>query len=88
VAFSWWFNRRVTFRAGHARRGAPMWREGLLYASTQLAGLAVNLACYALLVAGWATAARWPALAVAVGAIAGLAVNYLGARHLVFRGRG
>lgn len=81
VTCTWGFNRQYTFRA---TRHLPWWREWWLYLGTQLGGLSVNLSCYALLVGLWSVAARWPALAVACGSVAGLAVNFLAARRLVF----
>lgn len=92
LAFTWWFNRTLTFRAsggpdeGATRERPSRWREAALYASTQVAGLTVNLAVYALLVGLSPFAARWPMAAVAMGAAAGLVVNFLGAKHVVFRG--
>lgn len=82
VTCTWLFNRNFTFRE---RRGLPLWREWLLYVGTQLGGLSVNLGSYALLVGVSATAARWPALAVAAGSVAGLLVNFLGAKHVAFK---
>jgi putative flippase GtrA len=82
VTCTWLFNRNFTFRE---RRGLPLWREWLLYVGTQLGGLGVNLGSYALLVGVSATAARWPALAVAVGSVAGLVVNFLGAKYVAFK---
>lgn len=84
VTCTWLFNRHFTFRA---RRALPLWREWLVYVGTQLGGLSVNLGSYALLVAVSTTAARWPALAVAVGSVAGLLVNFFGAKHVAFKAR-
>lgn len=84
VTCTWLFNRRYTFRA---RPDLPLHREWMLYVSTQGAGLAVNLSTYAGLVWASATAAQWPALAVAAGSAAGLLVNYFGAKRVVFAGR-
>lgn len=84
VSCTWVFNRSFTFRPS---RGLPLHREWLLYVSTQAAGLAVNLSTYALLVWLSATAARWPVLAVAVGSVAGLLVNFLGAKRVAFADR-
>lgn len=84
VTCTWLFNRHFTFRV---RRELPLWREWLVYVGTQLGGLSVNLGSYALLVGVSAMAARWPALAVAVGSVAGLLVNFFGAKHVAFKAR-
>jgi putative flippase GtrA len=84
VTCTWLFNRRYTFRPS---RDLPLHREWMLYVSTQAVGLAVNLSTYAVLVWGSAVAAAWPALAVAAGSVAGLLVNYLGAKRVAFADR-
>jgi putative flippase GtrA len=85
VTCTWLFNRSITFRG---LTTLSLHREWLLYVSTQLIGMAVNLGCYALLVAVSDTSARWPALAVAAGSVAGLLANFLGAKHVAFAPRG
>jgi putative flippase GtrA len=84
VTCTWLFNRRYTFRPS---RDLTLHREWMLYVSTQAVGLAVNLSTYAVLVWGSAVAAAWPALAVAAGSVAGLLVNYLGAKRVAFADR-
>jgi len=78
---TWLLNRNYTF--GARKAGAPMWREYLSYLLTMLGGAFVNYAVYALTLRcleGW-----WaPALGVALGSCAGLAVNFWSARTLVF----
>ncbi|MEZ5457238.1 MAG: GtrA family protein [Lysobacteraceae bacterium] len=83
VTFTWWFNRRFTFKAN--AKSVGLGREYLTYVGTQLLGLSVNLGSYALLVWLSATVHAWPVIGVAVGSIAGLLVNFLGARHVAFR---
>jgi putative flippase GtrA len=82
VTFTWLFNRRYTFRVTHTD---SLPREWLRYVGTQLAGLGVNLTVYAVLVSVSAHASRWPAAAVAAGSVAGMVVNYVGARRFAFR---
>jgi putative flippase GtrA len=84
VTCTWLFNRSITFRAHTA---LPLHREWALYVGSQLVGMAVNLGSYALLVASSAWVARWPAVGVAVGSVAGLFANFLGAKHVVFSKR-
>lgn len=81
---TWWFNRRFTFVEGAARAGAPAATQYLRYLVSMLGGAAVNYAAYAatlMLVAH----PHAPALGVAIGSIAGLGINFLSARFLVFR---
>jgi len=84
VTFTFEFNRRITFAGGTARSWPAQW---LHYVSTQLGGFALNYGAYAATVYLLEIAQRWPVLAVAVGSIAGLLVNYHSARRWVF-GRG
>jgi putative flippase GtrA len=84
VTCTWLFNRRFTFKPG---RGLSLPREWMLYVSTQALGLAVNLSTYAVLVWSSTIAAQWPALAVAAGSIAGLLVNFFGAKRVAFADR-
>ncbi|OPZ11704.1 MAG: GtrA-like protein [Alphaproteobacteria bacterium ADurb.BinA280] len=83
VTFTWLFNRRYTFRTQTHSQG--LWREYLTYVGTQLLGLSVNLGSYALLVWLSATVHAWPVIGVAFGSVAGLLVNFLGAKHVAFR---
>jgi putative flippase GtrA len=82
VTVTWGLNRSWTFRD---RRGGSVPREFGLYLLAQSGGAAINLAVYTLCVATVATMAAVPAVAVAVGSLAGMFFNYLSARHLVFR---
>lgn len=82
VSFTFFANRAFTF--GDSVRG-PLLRQWLVFATSQLGGLAVNYAVYAALVTWWALAYEIPAIAVVIGALAGLVVNYAAARRLVFR---
>lgn len=83
VTFTWQFNRRYTFKPV---AGVPWWREWATYTATQLGGFAVNFAVYSLLVYASDFVREWPILGVAAGSVAGLAVNFIGARRLVFKG--
>ena len=75
------YNRTITF---HERRSGNIAGEFGRYLLGNAAGLSVNYGTYAPVVAASATAQAWPVLAVAVGSIAGMAVNFLAARHFVF----
>lgn len=88
---TWAFNRRYTFAAGASARasagasaGASIWREYLGYLATMAAGAVLNYGAYVLTLHG--VEGRWAAaLGVAVGSLAGMSVNFLSARYLVFR---
>jgi putative flippase GtrA len=84
VTCTWLFNRHFTFRP---QRPLSLPREWLLYVGTQLGGLSINLLTYAVLVALVPLVARWPVLGVAAGSVAGLLVNFLGAKHVAFADR-
>ena len=78
---TWALNRRFTF-AGSAS-GMSAGREYLSWLATMLGGACVNYAVYVLTLYGmsgpWA-----PALGVALGSCAGLVVNFMMARYVVF----
>jgi putative flippase GtrA len=81
---TWALNRRYTFAARPS--GRSLVREYLGYLVTMLGGAAVNYATYVGVLRAFEGA--WvPALGVAAGSCAGLAVNFVAARHLVFKAR-
>lgn len=86
VTATWWLNRRVTFRDRRSD-GAARRREYALYIAVQILGALANLAVYSALLAGVPAFAAWPVAALAVGAVAGLAVNYSLSLLFVFRKR-
>jgi putative flippase GtrA len=59
--------------------------EWLRYLGAMSLGGAVNYGSYAACIAASASCARVPALGVAIGSIAGLALNFLVSKHFVFR---
>lgn len=80
---TWIINRRVTFGA---QRRPDAWREWWTYLPAMLPGAAVNYAIYSAIVLALPVHALVPGLAVTVGAVLGLIVNFAMARRLVFRG--
>lgn len=82
---TWLLNRLWTFRSETARASRGLASEWARYVALMLAGGSVNYAVYALCIESSASARTWPALAVAAGSLAGMAVNYASARWLVFR---
>jgi putative flippase GtrA len=83
---TWLFNRRFTFAGA---RAASLWRQWLAYLSAMLGGAAVNYAVYvlALRLLAEPLGLLAPAASVALGSLAGMGVNFLSARHLIFRRR-
>lgn len=79
---TWAYNRRHTFRVGSGR---PWHREWAHYVSLMLVGGAANYAVSALCYAGSVTVRAWPALAVVAGSLAGMVLNFLSSKFLVFR---
>jgi putative flippase GtrA len=82
VTFTWYCNRRFTFR----RHGGLSWRvEWPRFVLLMLPGAAVNYGVYAALITFVHLAAAHPTLAVAAGAISAMLLNFAVARRLVFR---
>lgn len=79
---TWALNRAWTFKGASRERPARQW---LLFLAVQLIGFALNRGTYAALVTWLPLAATYPVLAVAAGSVAGMGVNFLTARLLVFR---
>jgi putative flippase GtrA len=73
-------NRRFTFR--HDGGGARQW---LSYVALMVIGFAFNYGAYVLCLEAVPSLHEFPYPAVAVGAIAGMGVNFLSAKFLVFR---
>ena len=82
VTFTWYCNRRFTFR----QRGGLPWRvEWPRFMVLMLPGSAVNYGVYAGLIAFARPAAAHPTLAIAVGSLTAMLLNFVVARRLVFR---
>jgi putative flippase GtrA len=79
---TWALNRRYTFTTRES--GASLLREYAHYLLTMLAGALVNYTVYVLTL-HWLSGHFAPAVGVALGSCAGLAVNFLSARYLVFK---
>jgi putative flippase GtrA len=79
---TWFLNRHVTFPEARTQQAGRQW---LRFIVTQLAGFALNRGTYAAMVATFAVVRAEPVIAVAAGSLAGMTVNFLAARFLVFR---
>ena len=85
VTFTWVGNRLFTFRtASEARR--RLTAEWLLYLGAMTFGGLVNYGVYATLVTLLAPFREHPWLAVAAGTGAGMLINFLFARRILYRG--
>lgn len=83
ATLTWYGNRIFTFR--HAARDQPGRLQWMRFVAAMSTGGAVNYSVYSALIAGAELFREIPALAVAAGSIAGLAVNFVASRRLVFR---
>src|SRR5690554_5699251 len=83
VLATWLVNRAFTFRGRSS--GLSRKREFTAYLTLMLAGGAVNYAAYSALVLGSATVRHHLFLGVAAGSLAGMAVNFLTSKYLLFR---
>lgn len=81
ASFTWWWNRTFTFACRRRHRASTEWARWL---AVMLIGATVNYGLYALLVSLFPLVRAWPVLGVAVGSAAAAAVNFIGARKLVF----
>lgn len=79
---TWTLNRAWTFRG---RGSGPAHRQWALFLATNSGGFLLNRGAYAALIATSPLCVRYPVLAVAAGAVAGMFANFAAARQLVFR---
>jgi len=79
---TWQFNRRFTFAPGER---LSVWEEWWRYLSAMLVGGVVNYAAYSTVMIALPGVPLLPMLAVAIGSLAGMAVNFLSAKYFVFR---
>lgn len=83
VIATWLVNRSLTFGARHS--GLNRRNEFTAYFTLMLAGGAVNYAVYSALVLALPLVRQHLFLGVAAGSLAGMAVNFLTSRYLLFR---
>ena len=80
---TWLLNRSITFSDRYSSHTTL--RELLIYISIMTFGGAVNYSVYAVLISESLFAKTVPFIAVAVGSIAGMLVNLLSARFIIYR---
>ena len=83
VVVTWLLNRNLTFR--HKTSRISPGREFLRYLGMMIAGGAINYLTYAILVAKYEFVHQQPVWGVAAGSLAGMTVNYLQLRLVMFR---
>lgn len=82
VLATWLANRTFTFPD---KIEQSKLREASTYVAVQLVGGAANFVVYSGLILKMKFFAEWPLIALAFGSAAGLTINYLGSKHIVFR---
>jgi putative flippase GtrA len=89
VVVTWLVNRRWTF--AHRGPGVPApagaGAEYARYLTVQVTGALANLGVFAAALAVWPRLIAYPVVPLAIGAVAGLVVNFVGARQWVFAHR-
>ena len=81
---TWLMNRHYTFKVEH-RATHSEWAS---YIALMLLGALVNYGTFAISITVWELARAQPWLGVAVGSVAGLAINFLTSQLLAFRNVG
>ena len=81
ATFTWWVNRRYTFEV----KRRPTRSEWVAYVALMAIGAAVNYAAYAAAITWWPLARAHLWLAVAIGSIAGLGINFATSKRLFAR---
>ena len=84
ATFTWALNRHYTFEG---RQDNNLLREWLKFLAANVLGGLVNYSAYAALVALSETVSAWPVIGVGAGSLAGLVVNFILSRRLVFTGK-
>ena len=79
---NWLLNRMWTFRG---QGSGPAHRQWAMFMIANLGGFVLNRGTYAVLVTFVAAAAGQPVIATSAGSIAGMFVNFILSRRLVFR---
>jgi putative flippase GtrA len=83
VIVTWLFNRSITFK--EKRSGMKPKTEFLSYFLLMLCGGIINYAVYSWLITAYKIALINPVIGVAAGSIAGMMVNMMTSRFIVFR---
>jgi putative flippase GtrA len=89
VLVTWLVNRSWTFahRGSAVPAPAGAGAEYARYLTVQVIGALANLGVFVAVLAVWPRLVAYPVVPLAIGAVAGLVVNFVGARHWVFARR-
>ena len=82
ISLTWYLNRLHVFRTAAASAKGP---EYLRYWLVQAAGLCVNVGSFVWLVENVETFRQLPVLALCVGALLAIGLNFFGARYWAYR---
>lgn len=82
VFATWLLNRSITFKE---RRYHYWYQEFAYYFLYMILGGLINIGVYMFLVTISTTINQYPIIGVAIGSIAGMVVNYLSSRFLIFK---
>ena len=83
MATTWLLNRSFTFK-NHASPHPPM-REAAIYFAVQFCGVGLNFAVYSLALKLYPPFNQLLWMPLGFGAVAGMGLNFLGSKHLVFK---
>jgi putative flippase GtrA len=87
VFVTWLVNRSWTFARKGAAAVAHAGAEYARYLTVQVIGALANLGVFVAALAVWPRLVAYPVVPLAIGAVAGLLVNFVGARTWVFAHR-
>ena len=85
VTYTWWGNRKLTFRSDAARGGRAVALEWARFVMANALGALVNYAIYEALITFAGAPLNSPYIALACGTLAGLLFNFTLSKRLVFR---
>lgn len=81
VMSAWFLNRTFTFRS---KKKTRWYKELMRYIIVNLGGLSSNFATYLFLLYWFEEARAYPVLALAGGSVAGMFLNFIASKRLVF----
>lgn len=84
VFVTWTLNRRFTFQEHSNKQGSDGWAEWIKYLMAMSAGGVINIMTYGLIMSNSKPYSLLPMVAVAIGSIAGLLINFSFAKFWVF----
>lgn len=83
VITTWSLNRLITFK--DVRSGLSAWKEFIHYLKFMMIGGCINYLTYAAAISLSSQVKSYPVIAVALGSISGLFINYFTSKYLLFK---